>query len=127
MDKMVDHLFCFEGDGVIVDFPGNYTQFRKEKLTTKKEEKKVVPKVQKEKPAKEKQEKKKLNFKEKAEFETLEKEIFELESKRDELNEKIASGSINPEVINETYKELGSIAEAIEEKTLRWMELAEFV
>lgn len=139
MDKMVDHLFVFEGEGKIKDIIGNYTAYRKQigegkkdKSDTKKEEKVEVVKVldtfdssQKivEKPI----EKRKLSFKEKHEFESLEKDLENLESEKAKYTEILSNSSASTDELIEAGRKLGEIVAAIEEKTERWMELAEFV
>jgi ABC transport system ATP-binding/permease protein len=130
MDKMVDHLFVFEGQGEIKDIVGNYTTYRKEQILEKRGQKTVQPLVEKEeKPIVEAAAplKRKLSFKEKAEFEQLEKDLENLENEKNDISEKIA----NPENDNQTIytlgTKLGEIVQQIEAKTERWMELAEFV
>jgi ABC transport system ATP-binding/permease protein len=122
MDKLVEHLFVFEGDGIISDFPGNYTDFRSQLLNTptkKKAEKK------KEVIIKEAQEKKKLSFNEKREFEQLEKDIAELELQKAELEGKLNSGSENHEELANWSKTINSIGDELDEKEMRWLELSE--
>src|SRR6185437_6032235 len=96
MDKLVDHLFIFEGEGEIRDFPGNYTDWRElkeeEEELEKQGLKKEVVKKEEVKPAATTTEKKKLTFNEKKEYDTLEKEIQELEAKKEQLIEKLNSG-----------------------------------
>jgi ABC transport system ATP-binding/permease protein len=139
MDKMVDHLFVFEGEGKIKDIIGNYTAYRKqigegkkEKTDIKKEEKVEVVKVldtfdSSEKAAEKPIEKRKLSFKEKHEFETLEKELEKLEDEKAIHTETLSNASSTTDQLIEAGKKLGEIVAAIEEKTERWMELAEFV
>jgi len=130
MDKMVDHLFVFEGQGEIKDIVGNYTTYRKEQILEKRGQKTVQPVIEKEeKPIVEAAApgKRKLSFKEKAEFEQLEKDLEKLEMEKNDISEKIA----NPENDNQTIytlgTKLGEIVQQIEAKTERWMELAEYV
>ena len=129
MDKIVDHMFVFNGKGEIDDIFGNYSAYRtheKEQLALERKAEKAA-KVKVEKPKKEQpKEKTKLSYKEKLEFEGLEKEIEELESKRDAMNERVASNNIPANEVEEFYKELSQISTLIEDKTMRWMELAEF-
>jgi ATP-binding cassette subfamily F protein uup len=139
MDKLVDHLFVFEGDGEVNDFPGNYSQWRYDKergrrmesLTNqnkpeyKAEEKKApapAPTATNTAPAT----KRKLSFKERNEFEKLEKEVPALEKKKEELNEKVNSGTLAYEELNKAIAELGAVSQELEEKELRWLELSEF-
>jgi len=124
MDKLVDHIFVFEGDGKIKDFPGNYTDYRlKHKSVFKqpiiiKEEKKEIIQPEKEKI-------RKLTFKEKLELEELDKIIAELESKKQTLENELNSGKLQSNELNENSKLLVQIIEEIEIKTFRWMELSE--
>jgi ATP-binding cassette subfamily F protein uup len=139
MDKMVDHLFVFEGEGVIKDIIGNYTAYRrqigegkKEKTDAKKEEKVEVVKVldtfdPSEKTVEKPIEKRKLSFKEKHEFETLEKELEKLEDEKAIHTETLSNSSSTTDQLIEAGKKLGEIVSEIETKTERWMELAEFV
>jgi ATP-binding cassette subfamily F protein uup len=125
MDKLVDHLFLFEGDGVIKDFPGNYTQYRIEEkavdssqIVDEKKKKEIVnPKLS--------NVNRKLSYKEKREFEQLEKEIPELEAERKNLTEKL-SGNISYEDITSVSERLLLINTMLEEKEMRWLELSEF-
>lgn len=138
MDKMVDHLFVFEGEGVIKDIIGNYTAYRrqigegkKEKSDAKKEEKVEVVKVldtfdSSEKAVEKPIEKRKLSFKEKHEFETLEKELEKLEDEKAIHTETLSNASSTTDQLIEAGKKLGEIVSEIETKTERWMELAEF-
>ncbi|MBS1624624.1 MAG: ABC-F family ATP-binding cassette domain-containing protein [Bacteroidetes bacterium] len=137
MDKLVDHLFVFEGKGVIRDFPGNYTLYRfykdqEKKTGTFSQEAKssllqAEPEVKEEKPApkQESAPSKKMTFKEKFEFETLEKELPALTKERDELNEKIASGSLPYEELQKVLARIAEVTGQLEEKELRWLELSE--
>lgn len=137
MDKLVDHLFVFEGKGVIRDFPGNYTLYRfykdQEKKTgtfsqdAKSSLLQAEPEVKEEKPApkQESAPSKKMTFKEKFEFETLEKELPALTKERDELNEKIASGSLPYEELQKVLARIAEVTGQLEEKELRWLELSE--
>ena len=131
MDKMVDHLFVFEGEGVIKDIVGNYTDFRKKQIQDKRDEKNGVSKVKIEKVVEEKPKvkeelKRKLNFKEKAEFESLEKNLEKLELDKATILAKISSEGVSNQVVYELGVKLGEIVSEIEEKTNRWIELSEF-
>lgn len=127
MDKIVEHVFWFKGEGEIKDIPGNYSQYRAH-LNQLKKEVKPAKKVEVviEKP-KEDQPKKKLSYKEKVEYEGLEKEIEDLENRKVEITEKLSDGSLNPDEINEVSIELSKIVKEIDSKTERWMELSEYV
>lgn len=129
MDKIVDHLFIFEGDGKITDFPGNYTVYRNK---TEEEQEKALAKTKaesgaKKEPLKQKSttEKKKLSFNEKREFEQLEKQIPELEKQITELEELLNSGDLPHDELYEKSLELDKIKTLLDEKEFRWLELSE--
>jgi ATP-binding cassette subfamily F protein uup len=131
MDKMVDHLFVFEGDGEIKDIIGNYTDYRKNQKQEARElknapvkevEVKEDPKVA-EKPI----EKRKLSFKEKQEYEQLPNEIEQLEEKKEKLTLELSDASKSNQQIMELGNELAKIVAELEQKSDRWLELAEFV
>ena len=131
MDKMVDHLFVFEGEGVIKDIVGNYTDFRKKQIQDKRDEKNAISqvkieKVVVEKPKVKEEVKRKLNFKEKAEFESLEKNLEKLELDKATILAKISSEGVSNQDVYELGVKLGEIVSEIEEKTNRWIELSEF-
>lgn len=126
MDRLVDHLFVFDGDGVVRDFPGNYTQYR---LNKKEEEQKesAAPKAeQKQEKATKPEEKKRLSFKEKREFEQLEKEIAALTKEKEIVTEKLNSGSAPFDELQSLSLRIGEIGNLLDEKELRWLELSEF-
>ncbi|RPI18937.1 MAG: ABC transporter ATP-binding protein [Ignavibacteriae bacterium] len=125
MDKLVDHLFIFEGDGKIKDFNGNYIEYREEQKITESElarelnsQREVIPK-----PAKPKT---RLSYNEKREYEKLEIEILELERRKNEINEIMNSGLTDYLKLNELSKELVKTMQLIDEKTHRWLELSEY-
>jgi ATP-binding cassette subfamily F protein uup len=131
MDKMVDHLFVFEGEGVIKDIVGNYTDFRKKQIQDKRDEKNAISqvkieKVVEEKPKVKEEIKRKLNFKEKTEFESLEKNLEKLELDKATILAKISSEGVSNQAVYELGVKLGEIVSEIEEKTNRWIELSEF-
>jgi ATP-binding cassette subfamily F protein uup len=132
MDKMVDHLFVFEGEGKIKDIVGNYTDFRKKQIQDKRDEKSNLAQaqavVEKQVIAEKKTEveKRKLNFKEKEEFKKLEKDLETLEADKATIVEQLSSGNLNNKEVYDFGIKLGKIQEEIESKTERWMELAEF-
>ena len=126
MDKVVDHLFAFNGNGDIKDFPGNYTQYRDYKLEKEQLEKEAKqPVAQKEKPKKAPQVSNKKSFKEKMEFEKLEKEIEELETLIATLEEELSSGTLSGDEITEKSILYQQSKDSLEEKELRWLELSE--
>ena len=128
MDKMVDHLFVFESEGVIVDIIGNYTTYRKnQKNTTKTKSKaQVAQKDQSPDVQLKAKEKVKLSFKEKLEFETLEKDIEKLESDKREMTESLSQGDLQGAAVLELGERLAEVVELIELKTNRWLELSEY-
>ncbi|MFN8292502.1 MAG: hypothetical protein U0T72_02190 [Chitinophagales bacterium] len=128
MDKLVDHLFVFEGNGEITDFPGNYTQYRNEVLaskSTKSEPKAIAEPTTTQAKPEQNTTKRKLSFKEKSEFEKLEKELPTLESRKTTLNEQIAAGNLPYEKLQPLLDELATITTELESKELRWLELSE--
>ena len=125
MDKIVDHLFVFEGDGKIKDFPGNYSDYRdwleyteKEARSPEKKEKFIAPIPVKEQA-------KKLGFKEKRELEQLEKDIQALELEKKGLELDLEQGSCSPEELVSKSVRHGEISELLGEKEMRWLELSE--
>ena len=128
MDKIVDHLLVFRGQGVIKDFPGNYTQFRQWESLASKEE--SVAKANAESEKKEKREfvgeqRRKKTYKEKCEFERLEKEIAQLEKEQAELEEALCSGTLSVDELTEKSKRLPLLKDELETKEMRWLELSE--
>lgn len=124
MDRLVDHLFVFKGDGMVKDFPGNYSDYRNqvEEIPEKQPEKK--PK--KEQKAETPKQKTKLSFKEKREFESLEADIEVLESQKKQLMDQLNSGEGNHEQLSEWAAEIEKISQELEEKSDRWLELSEY-
>lgn len=129
MDKVVDHLLVFNGQGDIRDFPGNYTQYRdwkEAKAHSEKEKGKEAVKVQGEKTAKIRlNEKRRMSFKERREFEQLEREIADLETEKTAIEEALCSGILSVEELTEKSKRLPVLSDLIDEKTMRWLELSE--
>ena len=129
MDKVVDHLLVFNGQGDIRDFPGNYTQYRDwkdVKAAQEKEKEKEAAKTQEEKTAKVRlNEKRRMSFKEKREFEQLEQEIAALEAEKQSIEEALCSGALSVEELTEKSKRLPELTDLIDEKTMRWLELSE--
>ena len=124
MDKIVDHLFVFDGDGIIKDFPGNYSDYRDWAEDQAKAKQTVV---KTDKPVREKlvDEKRKLNFKEKKELEELEKSIGNLEEEKKILEEELNSGSLAAIELNTKSMRYGEITSLLEEKEMRWLELSD--
>ena len=128
MDKIVDHLLVFRGNGEIKDFPGNYTQFREwESLKPKAEtaDKSNATSEKKEKREFVGEQRRKKTYKEKCEFERLEKEIAELEKEQKQIEEELCNGTLSIEQLTEKSKRLPIIKESLEEKEMRWLELSE--
>lgn len=132
MDKVVDHLLVFKGEGEIQDFPGNYTQYREWcRLQPKTEgegaEKKATKPTAKEQPSatQKKEGKRKMTYKEKREYEQLTKELEQLETEQKTLEEALCSGQLSVEELTEKSKRLPEIKDEIDEKEMRWLELAE--
>jgi ATP-binding cassette subfamily F protein uup len=139
MDKVVDHILVFQGEGDIRDFPGNYTQYRDWKTIADKE------KAERERIEKEKQERKmqaagtaeqkashrgskserKLTYKEKKEMEQLEADLERLEKEKADIEAALSSGTISVDEITEMSKRLPMLNDEIDEKTMRWLELSE--
>ncbi|MDG1475518.1 MAG: ABC-F family ATP-binding cassette domain-containing protein [Vicingaceae bacterium] len=127
MDKLVDHLFVFEGEGKVKDFLGNYNDYRlnyKGKEVKEKAAKKEVKEVKEE--AKPDQSKTKLSYKEKLEFEQLEKDLETLEVKKEELASLLNNNISDHEELMKTTKELGDVTTELDKKTDRWLTLSEF-
>ena len=127
MDKVIDHLLVFEGEGKITDFPGNYTQYREwSHLKSKEEaEKTNKPKETKPKADYHPESRRKMSFKEKREFEQLEKEIEQLETECKHIEESLCSGNLSVEELTEKSKQLPILKAQLDEKSMRWLELAE--
>jgi ATP-binding cassette subfamily F protein uup len=129
MDRLVDHLFVFEGDGVIKDFPGNYSQFRESIVNGQQSAEKVIdqeqPAVSREQLTTDK--KRQLTFKEKREFETLEREIAELTKEKELVDLRLNSGHESFEELQKLSNRIGEIAELLDKKEMRWLELSELV
>ena len=143
MDRMVDHLFAFEGDGVIKDFPGNYTLYReyKEKELSVNRNASAVdrwPLAEKQAPELKTEQgstnngqrsssndQRKLSFKEKFEFEQIEKEIPRLQEEKKMLEEKMNGGSMSYDELQKAAERISSIVQLLDEKEMRWLELSE--
>ncbi len=130
MDKVVDHIFVFNGDGDIKDFPGNYTEYRdwrdEERATAAKEAAEQAAKTTPAKQSHRTEEKRKLTFKEKREYEALETEIFQLEEEKAAIEEAMSSGTLSTADLLEKSARIQQVLELIDEKTMRWLELSEY-
>ena len=125
MDKVVDHLLVFKGQGDIRDFPGNYSDYRDWKLAKAEHEKEAA------KPKEEKTQRVRLNdkrrmtFKERKEFEQLEQEIAALEEEKKQIEEALCSGTLSVDELTEKSKRLPLLNDELDGKTMRWLELSE--
>ncbi len=143
MDKVVDHLLVFKGEGDIQDFPGNYTQYRDwSRLQTKENEEESTKAKSASKTTDAKnsdnasgtakrdvnfENKRKMSFKEKREYEQLSKEIEALEKEQKLLEEELCSGKLSVEELTEKSKRLPQIKDELDEKEMRWLELSELL
>ena len=130
MDKVVDHLLVFKGDGAIKDFPGNYTQYRQWSALQSKEEEKSEKKknTQKTSATAEREPNsrpRRLSFKEQREMQQLEKDIEALEAEQRTLEEELCSGKLSVEELTEKSIRLPKLKEELDEKSFRWLELSE--
>ncbi len=130
MDKVVDHLLVFKGDGEIQDFPGNYTQYRDfQKMKSKEEEqlKQTKNNTTPNEPKKDyhNNQKRKMSFKEKREYEQLTEKIAQLENEKQQLEEELCSGNLSVEELTEKSKRLPLLKDELDELELRWLELSE--
>jgi ATP-binding cassette subfamily F protein uup len=124
MDKIVDHLFVFKGNGLIEDFPGNYSDYRayedsqEQEKSSSNEEKKIKKKW------KEKSTKKTLTYEQQKEFKKLEREIQKIETQKKEIQNRFTTESLDPKEIEEYSIKLGTLEQALDQKTERWFELS---
>ena len=129
MDKIVDHLLVFRGEGEIKDFPGNYTQFREWESLKPKEQadakNNAADSEKKEKREFVGEQRRKKTYKEKCEFEHLEKEIAALEKEQKTIEEALCSGTLSIDELTEKSKRLPLVKDELEEKEMRWLELSE--
>jgi ATP-binding cassette subfamily F protein uup len=133
MDKVVDHILVFKGQGKILDFPGNYSQYRDTQGMAQKAVKEIGQKAQEEKQKKGDSSafrhspaaSAKPTFREKRELETLEKEISELETEQSRLETELLSGTLSNDELSAKSQRIGKIIEDLDVKTIRWMELSE--
>lgn len=124
MDRTVDHLFVFEGNGVIKDFPGNYSDYREWKNLQKEEKA-----VKKEERPKERENKRdysaKMSFKERKEFEALTVDIEKLEEEKRSIEEALSAGTLGVEELTQKSQRISEIIAELEDKEMRWLELSE--
>ena len=128
MDKVVDHLLIFKGEGVVKDFPGNYTQYREwSALKSKEDSEKEKSKTEKA-PAKKDYHhdtRRRMSYKEKREFEQLTADIEKLENEQKQLEMELCSGQLSVEELTEKSKRLPKLKDELDEKSMRWLELSE--
>lgn len=133
MDKVVDHIFAFEGNGVVKDFPGSYSDYREWRTAREQEEREVQRIAQQSTAAKTKQVPKesarprKMTFNEKREFESLELEIAALEKEKTKLESALNSGTLTADELITSSNRIGTVIELIDEKSMRWLELSELL
>lgn len=128
MDKVVDHLLIFKGEGVIKDFPGNYTQYREWSALKSKEESEEEKSKADKAPAKKDYHhdtRRRMSYKEKREFEQLTADIEKLESEQKQLETELCSGQLSVEELTEKSKRLPKLKDELDEKSMRWLELSE--
>ncbi len=126
MDKVVDHLLVFKGDGVIKDFPGNYTQYR-EWLTLKGRDEAQQDGKSAKQPKRDYRnaDKRKMTYKEKTEYAQLEKDIAALEEEQRQIEEALCGGTVDIDTITAMSKRLPQLKDELDEKSMRWLELSE--
>jgi len=129
MDRLVDHLLVFEGEGAISDFPGNYTQYRlqedKKKITV--DSSQVTAKPAAPTPQSIPVEKKKVSFKEKREFELLQKEMEDLNKEKEKITVQLNDGTLPFEELQKLSNRIGELSDLLDEKEMRWLELSELI
>jgi ATP-binding cassette subfamily F protein uup len=126
MDRIVDHLFVFEGEGVIHDFPGNYATYRVEKDWI--ENKSVTPVIpSKQQAAEPTHSKKKAGFNEKREFDLLTKELEKMNTEKEQLAVQLSAGNLEYQQLQEISERFKHVSEQIDEKEMRWLELSELL
>jgi ATP-binding cassette subfamily F protein uup len=129
-DKLVDHLFVFQGDGQLKDFPGNYTDYRRDQIK-KEKQKKAAEQAAKEKAVEGTKPKikndysQRLSYKEKLEFEKLETELESLTAQKEDIENQLSDASLDHEKIMELSQSFETIKDELDEKELRWLELSE--
>lgn len=125
MDKAVDHLLVFKGNGVVQDFPGNYTQYREWNSLKSKNETAPVKEDKSTKRKRTTEQRHKMTYKEKTEYAQLEKDIAALEKEKNLIEEQLCSGNLSIEELTEKSKRLPEIKVLLDEKEMRWLELSE--
>lgn len=125
MDKIVDHLFVFDGEGSVKDFPGSYTLWRNKELDDEQAARKLNKPEPKEQTRSVKVKEKKLTFNEKKELEKLENDIQELEAEKAQINHDLNTGTLDSQQLQDQSTRYGMITDLLEEKEMRWLELSE--
>lgn len=125
MDKIVDHLLVFNGNGDINDFPGNYTQYRMWQALQPKDAEKSDNTEKREKKSYHGEQKRKLSFKEKRELQQLEADIEALEKEQKQIEEELCSGTLSVKDLTQKSKRLPQLKDELDEKSMRWLELSE--
>ena len=130
MDRVVDHMLIFKGDGVIDDFPGNYSEYREWKSLKEAEDQKERTNQKKETGTSKPntwggEKKRKLSYKEKQEMQQLEQDILHLETEKTELETALCSGDISIDELNAMSKRLPAVCKELDDKSMRWLELSE--
>ena len=125
MDKIVDHLLVFNGNGDINDFPGNYTQYRMWQALQPKDAEKSDNTEKREKKSYHGEQKRKLSFKEKRELQQLEADIEALEKEQKQIEEELCSGTLSVEDLTQKSKRLPQLKDELDEKSMRWLELSD--
>lgn len=134
MDKVVDNILVFKGQGEIQNFPGNYSQYREfaelieknQKEETKEKKSQETQHKKTDLPKEKEDSRKKLSYKEKREFESLENEIAKLEEEKGEIEKEMSEGNLSTNELIEKSERMGTLITLIDEKTFRWLELSEF-
>lgn len=125
MDKVVDHLLVFKGNGIVKDFPGNYTQYREWSSLKSKEDVDKPQKEHRQNVRQRTEQRQRMTYKERMEFAQLEKEIASLEAEQKQLEEQLCSGTLSVDELTEKSKRLPHLKEELDAKELRWLELSE--
>lgn len=125
MDKIVDHLLVFKGDGIVQDFPGNYTQYRDWCMLKSKDEEPATNKSNAVKERHRGEQRRRMTYKEKMEYAQLEKDIESLEAERQQIEELLCSGTLSINELTEKSKRLPALKEELDAKEMRWLELSE--
>ena len=125
MDKVVDHLLVFKGNGIVKDFPGNYTQYREWSSLKSKEDVDKPQKEHRQNVRQRTEQRQRMTYKERMEFAQLEREIASLEAEQKQLEEQLCSGTLSVDELTEKSKRLPQLKEELDAKELRWLELSE--